>query len=405
MRMEESGIARLINKMMNNDTGTISAFRGEFSRKENLQRNVSLKANLLKKGYSVTLTDGGYIENYGTSNATPVYESTFFVEDISETGNLLADLLSLGEQYNQDSIMYIPKGGEVARLYGTKNSEEAYFPYHQYVEYKTLNVGYKRVVYDSDYTDEEGNEHHKNEPVEGYNRPDPEFFTLKANKPFFFTEDTRIKTEIREKGVSSFGAVRALASMNWREIPESMFYKVIIVERTDLKPNKFVESSKTNGFWVKGSKIYDITTGFHAGFIIDNPDLFGLSKEDIVSSYKKNKEKFGQEGKTREELIKMVAQDGWIRVRHYIKPRDYWSIQCDNTKLRKSSIHDFLYWAIKNEFMTYYDEVVLLGYNDADDREYYSFQSGGVQEYLMNEAKKNFSNKKTLEDLLKDYKY
>ena len=56
---------------------------------------------------------------YGTDKAKEVGEHTYFIVDSEDTGNLEKDLRSLGEEFDQDSILFIPKGGEKSTLFGT----------------------------------------------------------------------------------------------------------------------------------------------------------------------------------------------------------------------------------------------------------------------------------------------
>lgn len=144
----------------------------------------------------------------------------------------------------------------------------------------------------------------------------------------------------------------------------------------------YPEASGSNGYWYNGTKILDVTTNTHINLIIKNPELFGLDETTIDELYAKYGEKKGTEGKAREEILKLAASNGWIRVRHYSRPYDYWSIQCDSLKLRKDKMKDFCYWAIEHNLMTYHDEVVLLGYNNPNDKEVYRFQQGGVEQLL-----------------------
>jgi hypothetical protein len=111
--------------MINNDTGVITAFRNSYTRSENLQRNKALRAELMRH-YDVTALRGSYIENYGTPDAVEVGENVFFVVDSYGTGHLERDLRRLGERYEQDSILYVPKGAEEGYIIGT--SKEAPWP-------------------------------------------------------------------------------------------------------------------------------------------------------------------------------------------------------------------------------------------------------------------------------------
>lgn len=119
-KFKESSLSRIYKHVTEHDSGTISAFRyaescgkGErYTKKQNLDRNAKLKAQLLSKGYGVTAIDGVYVENYGTKEARDVKEDSFIVIDLKDKGNLKKDLISLGTQYEQDSITYSKPNGE-----------------------------------------------------------------------------------------------------------------------------------------------------------------------------------------------------------------------------------------------------------------------------------------------------
>ncbi len=124
MKVFESSLSRLFSKMQEHDTGTITAFRGEYTKKENRARNRELLSDLVVMGYRVTEVDGSYIENFNTPQANEVKEDSFFVEDWADKGRLRADLEKLGQKYEQDSVLFIPKinsqGTTKAILIGTR---------------------------------------------------------------------------------------------------------------------------------------------------------------------------------------------------------------------------------------------------------------------------------------------
>ncbi len=62
----ESSLSRLYKHMTEHDSAILSAFRDEFTKKENYERNRELKARLLERGYGVTKVAGSYIENFQT---------------------------------------------------------------------------------------------------------------------------------------------------------------------------------------------------------------------------------------------------------------------------------------------------------------------------------------------------
>ena len=116
----ESSLSRLWRTMQDFDTGTITAFRNENKYKTNLERNRLLLADL-RRLYNVTSVKGSFIENYGTNQAVETDEDTYFVSDVKSFGTLRNDLTNLGVKYEQDSVMFIPKGGKSGTLIGTKD--------------------------------------------------------------------------------------------------------------------------------------------------------------------------------------------------------------------------------------------------------------------------------------------
>jgi len=131
----ESSLSRIKEHIENHDTGFITAHRREIRHldgrvekptyKQNKSRNLRLRAELGQK-YVVTKIRGIYIENYkSTDPEKPEYEvreGSFFVVDINDLGDLELELRRLGKKWNQDSIMFVPKGGKNGYLWGTGNA-------------------------------------------------------------------------------------------------------------------------------------------------------------------------------------------------------------------------------------------------------------------------------------------
>jgi hypothetical protein len=124
--VNESGLSRLRNKMESNVTGCITAYRSEFTKRENQQRNKSLVAKLMSAGYSVTAVKGSYIENYGSDDEKEVSEHSFFVAPRTPEQNhtLEHDLINMGELFDQDSVLIIKDGK--GSLVGTSHRENAW---------------------------------------------------------------------------------------------------------------------------------------------------------------------------------------------------------------------------------------------------------------------------------------
>ena len=78
----------------------------------------------------------------------------------------------------------------------------------------------------------------------------------------------------------------------------------------------------------------------HIRTVTKNPELFGLSRNYIESTYIKHGEKTAIEGKAREEILRRVLRNGWIRVRRHTNR--YWSVQTSRvTDEKKRFIHQW----------------------------------------------------------------
>lgn len=124
--IKESSLSRIHSKMQGSIAGTITAYRSEYSKADNQKRNKSLVAKLMNLGYSVTAVKGSYIENYGSDDAKEVSEHSFFVapREPSQAETLEDDLIKLGQEFDQDSVLIIKNGkGE---LVGTSHRDNAW---------------------------------------------------------------------------------------------------------------------------------------------------------------------------------------------------------------------------------------------------------------------------------------
>ena len=138
--LKESGLSRLLGHMMDHDSAIFSAFRGEYSRKENYERSRELRARLLEQGYGVTKVDGSYIENFNTPEALEVSEQSLFVSNRYDDPEFFSNIAELGEEYEQDSVLLIPVGGKDAYLFGTKENND-FPPYGEKMSVGDVKMG------------------------------------------------------------------------------------------------------------------------------------------------------------------------------------------------------------------------------------------------------------------------
>lgn len=124
----ETSLNRLYQKTQDHAVGTITAFRGDQTYAVNRENNQRLLAWLLNRGYSVTKIKGSYIEQFGTDTEKEVSEESFFVVNPAQGddhGQLEADLISLGQAFDQDSIMSY-RYRDAPTLVGTSAREDSF---------------------------------------------------------------------------------------------------------------------------------------------------------------------------------------------------------------------------------------------------------------------------------------
>lgn len=147
--INESSLSRVTKHMSEHDCGIITAWRTAenpcnegkpYTRSQKDQRNFSLlsKLNTLHRtiGYGITDGLGVYKEikkptvNSETSKeidvasdieSKPSVEEVFFVVDLKDSGELKNDLFLLGKEFDQDSVLFIPKGSSDAITINTNH--------------------------------------------------------------------------------------------------------------------------------------------------------------------------------------------------------------------------------------------------------------------------------------------
>jgi hypothetical protein len=144
--IDESSLSRVTKHMSEHDCGIITAWRTAenpcnegkpFTRGQKDQRNFSLlsKLNELYRtiGYGITDGLGVYKEVKKPTDASkeadvatdveskPSVEEVFFVVDLKDSGELKKDLFLLGKEFDQDSVLFIPKGSSDAITINTNH--------------------------------------------------------------------------------------------------------------------------------------------------------------------------------------------------------------------------------------------------------------------------------------------
>ena len=125
-QLDEASLSRLYQHTIDRNIGIITAFRGRYTKSENLSRNSNLQADIRAAGFGFYRMEGHYIEGFGSEVSKDVKEQSFLVigEKGNDNGKLKGTLKKLGSKYNQDSILYKAFDSKNALLIGTQGEDE-----------------------------------------------------------------------------------------------------------------------------------------------------------------------------------------------------------------------------------------------------------------------------------------
>ena len=154
--IKESSLTRIWTHNEKHDAGALTAFRTgpncgkdkKYSRSDNEKRNKSLLAKLKTLGYSVTTLKGTYPEGGSIGK-----ETSYFVVDIADGGNLKKDITMLGKYFEQDSVLIVPKGAingkAKAYLLGTNDCKNNWLGLDKTEYFNKGKIGYSSEIYTS----------------------------------------------------------------------------------------------------------------------------------------------------------------------------------------------------------------------------------------------------------------
>jgi len=152
----ESSLSRLWKHNEEHDCGAMTAFRkaadcgeGEkYSNADNAKRNRSLLAKIKSKGYGATTLKGKYPEG-----GTVGKEISYFIVDLEDSDNLESDMKKFGEEFEQDSVLFIPKGAiqntAKAYLIGTNRCKNNWLGFNKKETFGKGKLGYDSPIYTS----------------------------------------------------------------------------------------------------------------------------------------------------------------------------------------------------------------------------------------------------------------
>lgn len=84
----------------------ITAFRGDYSYKENVARNRKLAAEIKRAGYGYIFVDGHWVEDQGNNASDTSEDSIFVIGNDDDNGKLKGFVRQWVKKYNQDAALF-----------------------------------------------------------------------------------------------------------------------------------------------------------------------------------------------------------------------------------------------------------------------------------------------------------
>lgn len=112
-QLQEIKLSRVLRHFKTDEypVGTITAFRGDTPRAQNVSNNKKLAESLRSAGYGYVFVDGGWKETQNDGSVIDVKEDSILVIGRpNDNGKLRALLLSKAKEYNQDGFLFKPEG-------------------------------------------------------------------------------------------------------------------------------------------------------------------------------------------------------------------------------------------------------------------------------------------------------
>lgn len=154
----------------------------------------------------------------------------------------------------------------------------------------------------------------------------------------------------------------------------------------------------TIAYWISPKGEIVPVSDSHIATVINSPETFGLTLDEIKSKFDEYGEKLGQEGIAREQIILDLIKKGWIRIRKY--GNRGWNVNIPRLTKR---IKDYLFdWSVKLtspeglfgiKEKDMYSDVHVLSFID-DISKTYSFKD--IMNSVMYEKNESFDNSNIL---------
>lgn len=119
-------------------------------------------------------------------------------------------------------------------------------------------------------------------------------------------------------------------------------------------------------YWISPNGKIIPSQGFgenlHIHTVINNPGLFGITKEYIEEKYKKFNEPLNSEGNARSEIMKELMEHGWVRMRCQGKQQEWTAQSAYNSHMIKN-VQNWIQEMYFSRELSKFEVIRLIGLN------------------------------------------
>ena len=130
---------------------------------------------------------------------------------------------------------------------------------------------------------------------------------------------------------------------------------------------KLVPMSRKIGYWLSESGAVPVERD-HAETVLAEPEKFELDRESVMALYRSHDEPPGSEGFARDEVIRMAAKKGWIRVRIHNTAGHYVMLQGYEPEKQLERISSFLCDLVHRDIIAADETIVLSDFATASTK-------------------------------------
>lgn len=140
--------------------------------------------------------------------------------------------------------------------------------------------------------------------------------------------------------------------------------------------------ARTIGYWLSDTTVVPVTDD-HADAVVAEPERFGLTRDAVMEVYRRHDESPGQEGRARDEVVRLAAEQGWIRVRILKINGGRVVVQGYNPAEKIERISSFLCDLVHRDLVASDETVVLSNFADSSTKTL-DWSDGGVSTVINN---------------------